>query len=305
MNKFTFLLLFLFSCSSAFAQPAVQNHYFQIGAGELPSLLQYDGTTFPIISAHRGGRYIPGYPENAIETFDYVLKRTHAIIECDVVISKDSVLYMMHDKSLDRTTTGTGLVVNKSWDYVKELKLVDDYGKATAFNVPTLNKVLEWTIGKTVLAIDVKRGVPFSKVIEAIESAGAEDYVHIIVYNLKDAKTVYELNPNLMMSVSIRNEAEWEYFEASDIPAQNVVAFTGTKRSSPDLYKKLHEQGILCIQGTMGNIDRQAEANGPKVYQELIKNGIDILATDRPLEASKAVKELVTSDAKRLQFIKN
>jgi glycerophosphoryl diester phosphodiesterase len=303
MNKFIVLLLFLFSCLSAFAQPAAQSHYFQIEAGELPSLLQYDGTTFPIISAHRGGRYIAGYPENAIETFDYVLQHIHAIIECDVVMSQDSVLYMMHDKSLDRTTTGTGLVMNKPWAYVKELKLVDDFGKPTDFNVPTLKEVLAWTIGKTVLAIDVKRGVPFSEVVGAIEAAGAEDYVHIIVYNLKDAQTVYELNPDLMMSVSIRNEAEWQYFEASGIPAQNVVAFTGTKRSGTDLYEKLHQEGILCIQGTMGNIDRQAEANGPEVYQDLIKNGIDILATDRPLEASKAVKGLATPGTKRLKFL--
>ncbi|MEL6143549.1 MAG: glycerophosphodiester phosphodiesterase family protein [Bacteroidota bacterium] len=224
-------------------------------------------------------------------------------MKCDIVQSADSILYMMHDKSLDRTTTGTGLVANRSWQYVKELKLIDDFGHTTPYKVPTLEEVLRWTKGKTVLALDVKRGVPFHKVVAAIEETGTQDYTHIIVYNWEDAKTVYALNPDLMMSVSIRNMTEWAAFQATEIPTENVVAFTGTRRSSPELYQQLHEEGILCIQGTMGNIDRQAEAKGDKVYQNLIDNGVDVLATDRPLETADAVFPMRTRNAKRSRFL--
>jgi glycerophosphoryl diester phosphodiesterase len=304
MSRIFSLTFILLLAISAFAQKQASPYSTQIGEGQLPQFLTYDGETLPLISAHRGGRYLAGYPENAIETFDYVLQYLPAIIECDVVMSSDSILYMMHDRSLDRTTTGTGLVKNKEWAYVQTLNLVDDFGKPTPFKVPTLDKVLQWTKGKAVITLDIKRGVPFEKVIRAIEKNEAADYIAVITYNFDDAQQVLSLNPNLMLSVSIRNMEEWNRFQASGIPAQNVIAFTGTRRSDSQLFETLHNAGILCIQGTMGNIDSQAKAKGSKVYQELINSGIDILATDRPLEAYESIKSLATKNAKRLQFQK-
>ena len=67
-----------------------------------------------------------------------------------------------------------------------------------------------------------------------------------------------------------------------------MIAFTGTSEPSPDLYKMLHENGIQCILGTLGNLDKSANAKGDQLYNKFILNGADILATDRPLEASKA-----------------
>jgi len=150
------ILLFIFFLLHQLGHAQVNpSNFFDIEDGELKELLHYDGECFPLISAHRGGRYIEGYPENAIETFDYILQQIPAIIECDIVQSLDSVLYIMHDKSLDRTTTGTGLVSSKRWDYVEELRLLDDFGDATSYEVPTLEEVLRWAKGKTVLALDV------------------------------------------------------------------------------------------------------------------------------------------------------
>lgn len=68
----------------------------------------------PMVSAHRGGPY-PGFPENAIETFENVSKQTPAVIEFDVAISKDSVLVLMHDNTLERTTTGSGKVIDHTY----------------------------------------------------------------------------------------------------------------------------------------------------------------------------------------------
>ncbi|MEN0003953.1 MAG: glycerophosphodiester phosphodiesterase family protein [Bacteroidota bacterium] len=300
---FLFLLCCILMPLSCYVQKQQPGHYTLIPEGELRQFLRYDGEVFPMISAHRGGRYIEGYPENAIETFDYVLQQMPSIIECDVVKSKDGVLYMMHDRSLDRTTTGTGKVVDRDWEYVKTLRLVDDFGTTTNFKVPTLEEVLQWIKGKTVITLDVKRGVPFEEVVTQIEAAGAADYVAVITYNFEDAKNVLALNSDLMLSVSIRSMEEWQRFQAAGIPAKNVIAFTGTRRSEPILFETLHQAGILCIQGTMGNIDKQAEAKGEKVYADLVASGIDILATDRPIEAFGAVQALITPQAKRQKYM--
>jgi glycerophosphoryl diester phosphodiesterase len=41
--------------------------------------------------------------------------------------------------------------------------------------------------------------------------------------------------------------------------------------------------------GTLGNLDKQAEARGDSLYMTWRKMGIDIFATDRPFQAAKAL----------------
>ena len=162
MKRFFFYIIALFPLFLS-AQPATK-HYLQFNkAGDLQAFLHYDADRVPMISAHRGGRNIPGFPENAIETFDYVLSKTPAIIEFDVRMSKDSVLLLMHDYDLDRTTTGTGKVAEKFWSEIEPLFLKDDFGKVTTFKVPLFSEALAWAKGKTILTVDVKRGVPYAR----------------------------------------------------------------------------------------------------------------------------------------------
>jgi len=243
----------------------------------------------PLISAHRGGPY-PGYPENCIETFEQVLKYTDAIIECDIAMTKDSVLIMMHDYSLDRTTTGTGKVANFTYNEIKRLHLRDNEGIATEFKIPTLDKVLEWSKNKCILTLDVKRGVPFERVILAVEKAETKDNSVIITYNVEDAHRVYQLDPDLMISVGIYTTDDLKRYDSTGIPFENLIAFTGTAEKDPFLYDLLHKKGIYCILGTLGNLDKRAEARGDHIYLEFIRNGVDILATDRPIEAAEAIR---------------
>lgn len=275
--------LLLFLCFS-WAQPSV-----------LPnSVAEYlafrEEGRIPIISAHRGGRFLPLYPENALETFDYVLRHAPALIECDINMTKDSVLILLHDNSLNRTTTGKGRVDSTNWEGLRSLQLVDDYGRETPFHIPLLKDVLHWCKGRTVLTLDVKRGVPFSNVIAAIDSAGVADYTVVITYNLEDALEVYRLAPGLMISANIRNEAELKKYLDSGIPARQLLAFTGLQERSDNFYDALHRNGILAIIGTMGNLDTKAMVRGSSVYLGLFQSGADIFATDYPIEIFQAFR---------------
>ncbi len=258
--------------------------------GELPDLMQPGSRIMPLISAHRGGRDIAGYPENSLEVFQYVTDRIPAMLECDVNISSDGVLHLMHDNSLDRTTTGTGSVQNTTWEKMKNLNLVDDFGQQTAFKIPQLEEVLQWAKGKALLSLDVKRNIPFKNVVDMVEEFGMEDYVVIITYNVNDALTVHRFNPRLMISVSIRNEEEWQRMRTSGLPIDRMVAFTGTRLAPVSLWKTLQAEQIPVILGTLGNLDKQAAAQGDeKTYGGFLDRGADILATDRPLEARQVI----------------
>lgn len=244
----------------------------------------------PLISAHRGGPY-PGYPENAIETFQNIIDRTPAIIECDISMTKDSILVLMHDKTLDRTTDGNGDVFDKMYSEIRRLFLVDNEGDTTPFRVPTLEETLVWGKGKALFTLDVKRGVPYEKVIAAIEKHGATSYAAIITYRYQDAKFVHTRNSDITISVSAGDSAALRQITLSGIPSKNLLAFVGTSEPPATHYRKLENMGIKTILGTLGNLDRSALAKGDdKIYLKYIENGANIIATDRPLEVARELE---------------
>jgi len=228
---------------------------------ELRRFFNYSQDRIPLISAHRGGFY-PEYPENAIETFEYTISQIFAVIECDVRETKDGVLIMMHDQQLDRTTNCSGKVDDVSFEEIKGCLLKDKSGAITAFNIPTMEQVLKWADRKTVLMLDVKRGVDFENVLREIKDSKAEDRVVIITYTPEAAKKVYSLHPKVLISTTIRNLEELERLRKYGIPEENLLAFVGTKEPSQVLYKALHNAGIYTTLGTMGNLDRKAAAAG-------------------------------------------
>lgn len=283
-----FVLIFTLLSSFVFGQ---QLHRTQVkSVKELKKLLTYSGDRNPMISAQRGGPYL-GYPENCIATFENILQYTPAIIECDVRMTKDSVLMMMHDETLSRTTTGKGKVSELAWEDIKHLNLIDVEGLATQYQIPTFDEVLRWAVGKAILTVDVKRDVLFKKVVKSIEEAGAEAYAIVITYHVEDARKVHQLNPDLMISITIRNEDELKWVESSGIPLENIVAFVGISEPPVAFYDLLHSKGLFCILGTMGNLDNKAIARGDQVYMNLVKNGADALSTDRPFEVAEALKK--------------
>ena len=295
MKKLLYLLL-LFSISCT---PQLYEHRIDLKEQELSSFLTHANGSPLLVSAHRGGRGYAGYPENSIQAFAYTAYHLPSIIECDVRLSKDSVLLLLHDDDLDRTTTGKGPLKEKSWAELSKLNLIDDFGTETAYHIPSLRHALNWGRGKVIFTLDVKRGIPFEKVVDLVEEMDAENYAAIITYNWKDAKHVHSLNPNLMISIGMRKlediETEWP---ASGIPANRILAFTGYATKDPyeppmDLIKKLQAEGIPVIFGRFGGDGDKSLQNS---YKKLAENGIDIWTIDYPKMARKALPDYEGQD---------
>jgi len=287
---FSFLTL---SCSGPAKQHIEKPEVYTLplnSSAETFDFFQWRADRKPMVSAHRGGPTV-GFPENALETFDYVLSHTPAIIEFDVELTKDSVLILMHDNTLSRTTSGYGKVSDHTWEEIRQLRLRDPDGNLTDYRVPTLKEALAWSKGKTILTVDVKQNVPFELVVKEIEATATVPNAAVITYNIEDAKKVHALNPDLMLSVTIRNIEEMERVETSGIPWQNIIAFTGLSERNPEFNKQLHQRGIFTILGVLGNLDKKAVVRGDELYIEYVNNGADILATDRPIEAGKILNK--------------
>ena len=268
----------------------------------LQDFFSWSSDRIPLVSAHRGGPY-SGYPENALETFENILSYTPAVIECDIAITKDSVLVLMHDNTLDRTTDGTGKVSDKTWAEIQELFLVDNDGLTTNYKVPTLDETLKWGYGKALFTLDVKRGVPFEMVVRAVEKHNMGDFAAIITYNANAAQEVHQLNPDLMISVGLGSPQAYEAHKSKGIPDKNMIAFVGTREPEQTHFDFLHEKGISTILGVLGNLDRQAIAKGDSTYLGFVNRGADVLATDRPIEAARTIRSLWPKTSDKYKFI--
>lgn len=271
---------------------ACQNQVKKTSKNQLSSFFSYAEDKEVLISAHRGGKGYIGYPENCLETMQFIKQQIpNAIFEIDITQSKDNVLLLMHDDALERTTNGLGRVDQSNWESLSELKLKDDFDSITSFKIPLFADILEWAKKENaILTVDIKRSVNPERVLNFIEEADALSQSVIITYSIETAKILYALNPKVVLSISIRSMEEFKRAANSGIPWKNMVAFTGTKESDPILYHKLHQKGVMCMLGTLGNLDRKAIAKGDHLYKEWAAKGIDIFATDRPLEVFKALK---------------
>ena len=73
----------------------------------------------PLSVAHRG--HSIAYPENTLEAYRKAIELGVEMIECDVNLTRDGQLVMIHDPTLDRTTSGTGRVSAATWEEIQRL----------------------------------------------------------------------------------------------------------------------------------------------------------------------------------------
>jgi glycerophosphoryl diester phosphodiesterase len=290
MTKKLGLILLIFVGFSCKISQTNKNYTAQ--PSSIFEFFQYEKSKRTMVSVHRGGGELKGFPENCLESFDYISKKMPCLIECDIEMTKDSVMVLMHDKTLDRTSTGINLVVNNTFETVRKLKLKDNFGNSTDYKIPTLENALKWGKDKVIFTLDVKKTTPFKRVVEMVDKLNAENYALIITYNANEAIEVYKLNPNLLISVSIMQVSDYERLHEAGIPDQNMVAFIGTREPKTELIDFLHKKGIMCILGVLGNLDKRAAARGDEYYRTFIDQGVDILATDRPEAVNEIINKL-------------
>ena len=284
------LFLFLFPCPDTFGQ----QHYMNARTPQgLKKLFHYNGKSLPFLSSHRGGPE-NDMPENCIATFANTLKHTYSIMEIDPRYTKDSVMVVLHDPTLQRTTTGNGKVTDYTLEELKQFRLKDTRGNPTEYMIPTFKEILKWAKGKTILVLD-KKDVPIEERIKMVEKSKAAAYCIVMAYTFEEAKICYRMNKNLMMQIFIPTPEKFAEFEKTGVPWANVVVFVGHKMPSDlSVIKMIHDKGARCITGTSRNIDREfieGKVTGIEqlkdAYNAVFEKGIDIIETDIPVPVSK------------------
>lgn len=280
----------LAACGQIQVTDSLETGHATIAPANLPAFfdcLREKGQT--IVEAHRGGN-MPGYAENAIETFAHTLATAPAVLEIDIAATKDGQLVLMHDDTVDRTTTGRGAVSDLTLAEFRALSLRDDDGQVLDAHPPTLAAALEWASGKTVLFLDIKRSVRYEDVIAAVRTAHAENRVVMITYTEAQAARVFGLAPDLMISVSIENNSDLDGLLRRGLDPTKLIAWTGVEEPNAALNVVLAQHGIEAMFGTLGGAnswDARFARDGREQYAAFADTGLTLIGTDRFAEAAR------------------
>jgi glycerophosphoryl diester phosphodiesterase len=248
------------------------------------------GSNAMLVVAHAGGAR-PGAPENSIAAMEQSLPYA-GVMEIDISGSADGVLFLMHDGTLDRTTTGTGKTAETYWSDLQNLRLKDMSGAETAFPIPTLEDALKWSAGKAVLELDKKLGATWAEIIQVVRQQGAEDRVIAIVRSPVEVAEIRRLSERVGVQFDLKAEDDWRRLRDLDVKSNSLSGWTGISTPNPGLWKQAKKKVAISF-GTAGEpgkrFDDSIAASGDmSQYQWFAENGVDFLLTDAPQAASTA-----------------
>ncbi len=229
---------------------------------------------------HRG--YSGNYPENTMLAFQKAMEAGADGIELDVQFSKDGRLVIIHDETLDRTTTGKGWVRDHTLEELKSLdasfKFTGQYG---INQIPTLCEVLDYMKDKdAVTNIELKTGVfeyegIEEAVLNCVRKHNLSDKVIISSFNhysiLRMRKLAPELKCGLLTDCWLINAGK--YVHDLDVPCYHP-AF---RNLTPEITKEIKQYGLEINTWTVNTLEdfKNLESLGVDVaignYPELIK----------------------------------
>ena len=155
-------------------------------------------TGIPLVGGHRGNP--AEHPENTLASFRSAIELGVDLIECDVHLSADGELVVIHDHTLERTTDGTGLVVRRE---LADLRRLDAGGGE---RLPVLAEVCELARDRVGLCIEAKQiPIPYpgleEKLTECLAALGMLDQTAVLSFDHRSVRRLKQLEPRVAVGV--------------------------------------------------------------------------------------------------------
>ncbi|KAA5394548.1 MAG: glycerophosphodiester phosphodiesterase [Phocaeicola dorei] len=237
-------------------------------------------------------------PENSIRAIQNCIDLGVNMVEIDIKKTKDNELILLHDKTLDRTTTGKGLPQDYTLAEIKQMRLRNGAGVATSHQIPTLEEAMIVAKGK--IWVNIDKGYDYFDLVEKVlEKTGTTQQV-LIKAGLPYQKVVAEnkavldklffmpiidmANPDAMTMVE-------EYIKNMQ-PKVFEVCFTQIDQALQNVLDRIQKSGSKVWINTLWpslcaglNDDRAVEENQQdSIWGKVIEMGASFIQTDRPKE---------------------
>jgi len=236
------------------------------------------------VVAHRGGSNLA--PENTLAAFRKAMELGVDMIEIDVAQTLDSVVVVLHDDRVDRTSNGAGSIDSLSYEQVKTLDAGSWFSEQYKNeHIPTLDEVLKQVNGQAILLIEIKGGSEQfpgieRRTVEAVKEFNAVPWTIVQSFNEKAVERVKILDPEIKTYYLLGgNYREYyrEFRNASGKSPPPAYGYDGLgvyyKLLTAAAIDSIRHGGLEVFTWTVNDVSDMSE---------MIKAGVDGIITDSP-----------------------
>jgi glycerophosphoryl diester phosphodiesterase len=216
-----------------------------------------------IAVGHRGAAGLE--PENTLRAFRRGIELGVNFVECDVHLTRDGELAVIHDETVERTTDGHGPVSGFTMEELRRL----DAGQGE--RIPTLAEVLEATRGGVRLLIELKGAGTEEATVAAVHAAGMADAVIFTSFHLERIQKVREIDPALTTGAIFSQPPPDACDRAIAAGARTIGVHH--KNLTADFVREAHSHGLIL---RAWNPDTEPE------MEAMVDLGVDGIGSNRP-----------------------
>lgn len=259
---------------------------------ELIAMIKQPKPDYIMVVAHRGDWR--NFPENSLAAIQSCIDMGVDMVEIDVAFTRDGVPVLMHDKTLDRTTTGKGAISSKTYAQLKTLRLRDGLGRPTEHEIPTLEDALMLCKGRILVNLD-KADNQIPELYPLLLKTGTIDQVALGSYNTYDEMFSiagdYLKKVNYMPKIKDDSRAISAYlkqfedslnFSVLQVRFKSETAATVEYLNVGDKYNSWIWVNTITADRSANHHDDRAVTDLDGSYGWLIERGVNMMQTDRP-----------------------
>lgn len=290
------LTVFLIAALAAFSCAPKQQYTNR--AEKILAEINDPNSDYVVVISHRGDWR--NYPENSIPAIESVIRMGVDMMELDVKMTKDSVLVLMHDQTINRMTNGKGLIKDMTYDSLMTFKLKRAHNVTTdSLRIPTLREAL--LCCKDRILVNVDHAYPYYKeIVELTEELGVTGQVLMKgksnIDKVNEDMAKHENNLLYMPIIDInrpKGQALFaEYLERGVVPMAFEVCWQVPGEEIENCAAEIKKMGSKLwvntfwpsVCGGLGNDDDAALAaeDPADVYAQYLEMGASMIQTDRP-----------------------
>lgn len=228
-----------------------------------------------MIAAHRGAH--SRAPENSLAAIEAAIVEGADIVEIDIAVTRDGTPVLMHDRTVDRTTTGKGRIEDKTASEVAALRLKGRDGGPSDEAPPTLARALALACGRILVDLDLK-SERLSPIVEVVNASG-----------MRATSLYFDRDPAVLAGVRGLDPAARVMVRlTTDMPLAELLASVGTAQVvhadpeslSPGAHAEIARLGLRVWLNSLGDADERLLAGDPAGIKKLLGQGASILQTD-------------------------
>lgn len=256
----------------------------------------------PRVVAHRGDSF--NFPENTLPAFLSAVQMGIDVIETDVHLSKDGVLVVWHDPTLERNTDGKGRIEDHTLAQLKTYDAGYTFSKDHGKTFPSRGKGIQLcTLEEALMSCPQQR---FNVDLKSKEKAIVDEFIRVVhtchaservcgaSFHLKNLQALRRKEPALLTSVTTVEVIPLLLKQKLHLLPKNIgkkrrIIFQiptnqwGIQIITPSFIRMMHERGCVIMVWTI---------NDESEMRKLFTMGVDSIMTDNPRKVIEVAKSL-------------